>query len=471
MRHSLVTRLTLLIATVIVIAFVALLLVMHRATSETFVHSQQEVLSALPNHPSNKSLVLAIETAHQQGDWPAVQDLLDRLPSQDESKSIHVIILDNVLRVVATTDTFLLKAEVHQDENDVLHLSCVSESEGEISEFELTTWGTTVLTDQAGIAIGQFVPLATPIEKRSGDRFARQVWQAAAGWLVMTLLLAMAVTAILLRRSLRPLNQLTQAAWDLQNGHVPPPLENTGDAEFEKLIGAFNSATQSIAQTENMRRQLISDIAHELRTPLTNIRGQIEAAEAGLVPPGKDLFSTLRAETRLLERLVEDFQELAIFDAGQLRIHTQSLPLKEISQNILQPMVDQAAATLEIDASEKIHVRADEERLRQVLGNLMENAVRHRPVDLKICLTAQADDNHVRIFFADNGSGVAQHHQPFIFERFYRGEKSRNRSTGGSGLGLAIVKAILEAMQGTIRYIDESPSGAKFEIRLPRAFH
>jgi two-component system sensor histidine kinase BaeS len=202
---------------------------------------------------------------------------------------------------------------------------------------------------------------------------------------------------------------------------------------------------------------------------LTNIKGQLEAAESGLITDNPEMISTLRAESRLLERLIDDFQQLAISDAGQLRIHLQTLPVADLLREILSPFIEQSMAKLEFNVPNDLHIVADEERMRQVFGNLMENSIRHHPKQLVIQLAAERCNDFVTIIFSDNGPGVDEQDQDYIFDRFYRAEKSRNRSTGGSGLGLSIVKALVEAMNGSVRYLAHPAAGARFEIRLPAA--
>jgi two-component system sensor histidine kinase BaeS len=241
----------------------------------------------------------------------------------------------------------------------------------------------------------------------------------------------------------------------------------SGHTEIDRLISAFNAATAAIEQTENMRRQLIADIAHELRTPVTNLRGQLEAAAAGLIDADAELLATLDSEVQLLAQLVEDFQQLAVSDAGQLRLTLEPLPLRATLEAIVVPMAQRASADVHLTIDPRLQVQADAQRMRQVFGNLVENAHRHRTEGLMLTLTAERIGSTARIRFADNGPGIAAADQPHVFERFYRAEKSRNRASGGAGLGLTIAKALIEAMRGEIRLLPGTGAGAVFEIELP----
>jgi two-component system sensor histidine kinase BaeS len=244
----------------------------------------------------------------------------------------------------------------------------------------------------------------------------------------------------------------------------------SGPPEFAELGRAFESAAHAIAGTERLRRQVIADVGHELRTPVTNLRAQLEAMQQGLVPADADALQALLVETRLLQRLVEDFEELTLADAGRVKLHLQVLPLRETLADILAPLADAAGARWRVDGPRDRWVTADEERLRQIVANLIENAARHRPVDLQVDVVVHGIDARTASFlFRDNGPGVAAADIPHVFERFYRADRSRSRTTGGSGLGLAITRGLVEAMGGTIRYDGHPGAGAAFVVTLPRA--
>ena len=270
----------------------------------------------------------------------------------------------------------------------------------------------------------------------------------------------------LMKRSLLPIERLKMAARELQHGRIPAQLANPGTAEFDELIETFNRATEAIGQTEEIRRTLIANIAHELRTPVTNVKAQLEALDSGLIQPG-DCSRTLQVETRVLERLMDDFQQLAVADAGQLQLHIQEIPLLQAIQDVVAPLIEKADAKLILDVPETVVIRADIDRLYQVFGNLMENSVRHRRDGLMIRISGRVVDEDVQIRFADNGPGIDAIHRPYVFERFYRAEESRNRSTGGSGLGLTIVRGIVQAMGGGIRLSEKPGAGTEFVLSFP----
>lgn len=494
MRISLGTRLTLLIAGTIAIALAVLFQIVNRSTRFTFVEHRVEVHSrSVESEKERIKLATLLETSFCTNGWSGVRKELNRIQSEQLGQYAAVAI-DRQFDIQAFSEPEFQSAVISQQTNG-FDVRIESETELEVYGFEFSAEepNSDINSKQISIEDGQkegrnranaeqeiivltgsdqtqfgylvFLPIID-VDKESG-RFAGRVWQTAGWWMLLTVGLAMIVTTLLVKRSLRPIELLTLATKKLKQGEFPSPIQNAGDADFEELINTFNQATQSIAKTDGIRKQFISDIAHELRTPLTNIKGQLEAAESGLLAKDNKLLDTLRTESQLLERLINDFQELAISDSGQLRMNLQSLPLKEIIVDIFDSGTNTASFQFCVDIPSQLQVVADEDRMRQVIGNLIENSIRYNSVPMKFHVDAQQVSEMVLINFCDDGQGIALEDQPYIFDRFYRAEKSRNRDLGGSGLGLAIVKSILNAMQGKIKFVQSAGQGAKFQIELP----
>ncbi len=470
MRTSLVTRLTVMIAVIIATAFVAIVIIVNQTTSQTFVDTQVEVreVESRPQIEQKKKLARKLESIFERGGWQAVQNHFQSTLSQLIGDKAEALIVDQRQSIVATTRPIYQQFNIRRNKNNFWIRGDTLDGVTEIT----LSMKHVIPLQAAGQEIG-YVMLLPSIGERnvreqlSGQGFAGLVWKSAAVWLVLVTLIAMVATSLLLRRSLRPLNLLTNAANELQQGKIPDKLNENQDREFSKLIGAFNSAAASIAQTETMRKQLISDIAHELRTPLTNIKGQLEAAKLGLAAPDREMIDLLRSETQLLERLVEDFQQLALSDAGQLKVNLRPMPICESLAGIVHSLINATDAKLSTQLQGDGWVLSDEDRLKQVFGNLIDNATQYAGQDCHIYVSTKIESDFVAIHFSDNGPGIEPQHRPFIFERFYRAEKSRSRRTGGSGLGLAIVKSLVEALQGTIEYLEKPGMGAAFVIRLP----
>jgi two-component system sensor histidine kinase BaeS len=278
------------------------------------------------------------------------------------------------------------------------------------------------------------------------------------------LLLAVALTVLVARRLSRPLRALTEAA----KLDRPAPVKSRDEVGY--LAAAFNDLTARRERIEEQRKAMVSDIAHELRNPLNVIRGRLEAAEDGHLPFDRALTASLLEETVLLQHIVDDLQDLAAADAGQLRLHPEPLDAAELAGHVVTAHADRAAAagvTLTVEASGEAALTADPVRLRQVVGNLVTNAIRHTPPGGRVTVHVSSTVDEVTLAVADTGTGIAAEDLPHVFDRFWRAEKSRNRQTGGSGLGLAIVRHLVHAHGGTVTAESEVDAGSTFTVRLP----
>lgn len=218
---------------------------------------------------------------------------------------------------------------------------------------------------------------------------------------------------------------------------------------------------------------MVSDIAHELRSPLTNIRGWLEVARDGLVEPDPALLASLHDEALVLQRVIDDLQDLSAADAGTLRLHREPLDAGDLLDQVTaahRVAAHTAGVALRTEGAGGPCLDADPVRMRQVLGNLVSNALRHTPAGGTVTLAARADGDDVVISVTDTGTGIAPEDLPHVFDRFWRAEKSRSRRTGGSGLGLAIVRQPADAHGGTATAASEPGTGCVFTLRLPAAF-
>lgn len=286
-------------------------------------------------------------------------------------------------------------------------------------------------------------------------------------------LAAVLVTLALSVRILRPVERLTAAAQRMEKGDlaVRVPVES-GD-EIGQLAHAFNAMAGSLAQQEQLRRNMVSDVAHELCTPLTNLRGYLEAARDGLIEPDAALVDNLYEETMLLNRLVADLQELAQAEAGQLTLMRLPAPLAGIVEQAVAISRPQAAAkglALGIDLPADLPlVDVDPERVGQVLRNLINNAVAYTPPGGRIDVSARPVAGAVAVSVADTGTGIGPEDLAHVFDRFYRADRSRARETGGAGLGLAIARQIVAAHGGAITVESAPGRGSTFTFTLPLA--
>ncbi|MCX5087846.1 HAMP domain-containing histidine kinase [Streptomyces sp. NBC_00365] len=293
----------------------------------------------------------------------------------------------------------------------------------------------------------------------------------------LVLALTVAMTALVATRLVRPLRALTQAAQQPPEQHVRVPVTTRDETGILAL--AFNELAERRERMEAQRKAMVSDIAHELRTPLTNIRGWLEVTRDGIVDPDPELLASLHEEAVLLQRVIDDLQDLAAADAGTLTLHREAVRTDELLEQVaaahrvgaeavgikLRRAVD-AAPSLAGEGTPWLD--ADPVRMRQALGNLVSNAIRHTPADGTITLSVRRqDDGQVALEVADTGSGIAEEDLPSVFDRFWRAEKSRSRRTGGSGLGLSIVRQLVAAHGGTVAVTSELGAGTVFTLRLP----
>jgi signal transduction histidine kinase len=284
--------------------------------------------------------------------------------------------------------------------------------------------------------------------------------------------LALAIGFVLVRHVTAPLRSLTQAARLVAAGDFSQRVNPTSADEIGELGFAFNEMAASIQRDEQLRRNMVADIAHELRTPLTVIRGNLEGALEGVLPLSSETLLPVHQQAILLSRLVEDLRELALAESGQLVLEREPVDIRALAESVLAALRPQAAPR-EIDLVADIELAlpvawADPSRVRQILLNLLANALRHTPKGGRVVVSARTEGALIRIAVQDSGLGIPPEELPHVFERFYRGDPSRARETGGSGLGLAIVKHLVLLHGGEVWAVTGPPGGARLEFTLPR---
>lgn len=285
----------------------------------------------------------------------------------------------------------------------------------------------------------------------------------------LILALTIAITSVVAVRLVRPLRVLAAAAQRPADQHIRVPVTTRDETGY--LAAAFNEFTARRERLEEQRKAMVSDIAHELRTPLTNIRGWLEVTRDGIVEPDPELIAGLHEEALLLQRVVDDLQDLAAADAGTLKLHRELLSAGALLSHVAAAHGAQAEASgiaLLHQAADGVQMEADPVRIRQIVGNLVSNALRHTSAGGTITLTAGQTDDHVLLTVRDTGSGIAPEDLPHIFDRFWRAEKSRSRRTGGSGLGLAIVRQLVTAHGGTVTATSDPGVETVFTLHLPK---
>ncbi len=287
---------------------------------------------------------------------------------------------------------------------------------------------------------------------------------------LVTLALAAALSFLLTRKVLNPLTQMTGITRKIASGDYTVRVGISSKDEIGELASAFNRMADSLRRVEQLRKTMVIDVAHELRTPLTNIRGYLEALSDGVVPPSKETFELLHEETIRLAKLVEDLLQLAEADASRGTLRRSKIELLDLASQALdlfRPKFAAKGILVKMDLSDAgCQVQADPDKLAQVFRNLLQNAWQYTPNGGNVRISAVRLPGWIKIMIANTGEGITKEDLPFIFERFYRGEKSRSRQHGGAGIGLAIVKEFIEAHGGQVS-VESSPVEVRVWFTLP----
>jgi signal transduction histidine kinase len=289
------------------------------------------------------------------------------------------------------------------------------------------------------------------------------LWTSAAA-----LCLGALLSLLLTRMVLRPLYQMITSARLIAGGDYSSRVPAGPRDEIGQLAGAFNRMAAGIERVEQLRRDMVANVAHELRTPLTNIRGYLEAIQDGVVPPSTDTLGLLLEETFRLTQLVESLLELARADAARTTLRLEGIDLSELAGRSLKNFeLSFKKRNIHVTAElENATTAGDREKLSRVMENLLRNALQYTPEGRSVTVRTEGIPGGVRFCIENDGPGIGARDLPFVFERFYRGEKSRSRDYGGTGIGLAIVKEIVDAHGGEATV--ESASGkTTFCFTLP----
>ncbi len=320
------------------------------------------------------------------------------------------------------------------------------------------------------------IPRITSDEVAEADAFRASINSSLLWAVIAAGTVSLLLTLALSRGLLRSIELLTSAVRSMGRGDLKQRVDITTANEIGELATAFNIMADNLARNEQLRRNIVTDVAHELRTPLSNIRGYLEALQDGIVQPTPDSIDSLHEEAMLLNHLVDDLQDLALAEAGQLKLLRQPVRVDDIIDKATQmghhtnngSGVNGNGIQLEICLPRTLPVIVvDAERIGQVVRNLLNNAFTHTPPGGNIKLNVVQANGQVTISVCNSGEGIAPEHQPYVFERFYRADSSRTRATGGSGLGLAIVKQLVEAHGGRVWVTSTPGQETTFSFTLP----
>lgn len=308
--------------------------------------------------------------------------------------------------------------------------------------------------------------------------FRTAVNEALAIAALAAVVAAVAVSFFVSRQVVTPVREMMLASKFIAAGHYEERVRVPGDAvrdeldELAQLALSFNQMAAKLEQVETMRRELIGDISHELRTPLTAIKGSMEGLMDGVLPGNDETYMGIYKEADRLQRLVSDLQELSRVEAGAYDLELKPVDVHDLvaaAVNRLELQFEEKGVLLEVDVPSGLpQVQADEDRIGQVLLNLVGNALQYTPSGGEVKITATRHSDGVIIAVSDTGIGISPEHLEFLFTRFYRVDKSRSRVGGGSGIGLTIAKHLVEAHGGRLWVDSPGPGkGSTFAFSLP----
>ena len=445
MFHRLRWRLLLSFALVIGVALGATGLFVSRAAS-----SEIEGLQDRTEDQRSQLLITVLATHYDQRQgWRGVQNVLDRV---GEIYNQRIVVVSGNGIVVADSRRSIVGRLMRQR----------GESEHRLPVIGPGGTAYTMLINPNPLP-GESVAPAAESDLPSINRFL--IWSG-----LLTAALAIILTFFLSRRSLAPVESLSRAARALARGDFSQRVEVKTRDEVGELARTFNTMAEELARTEEVRHGLVADVAHELRTPVSNIRGYLEAIKDGLLQADASTLDSMHEEAVLLARLIDDLQELALAESGQLALYTQPCDMADLVRKAIVAVGPQAlakAVQVEQQVPDSMPIEADPERISQVLRNLLVNSTNYTPPGGRIRVWAEVVADEARVNVEDTGAGIPPEELPYVFERFYRVDKSRSRATGGVGLGLTVARRLVEAHGGKIMALSQEGEGSTFTFTIP----
>lgn len=288
---------------------------------------------------------------------------------------------------------------------------------------------------------------------------------------IISLLLALIAGSLLSKRLSTPITKVIESAKLIAKGHLSErSTQKSSTKELKELIRTINHLAESLETHEKLRKQLTGDVAHELRTPLATIQSHIEAMIDGIWHPSPERLTSLHEEVIRVNKMVGDLGLLAKYEGENLILSKTRFDISELLQNIIMNFEIEfktKGVTLRYSCCEEA-VNADHDKLAQVFVNLLSNALKYTAQDGKVEVTVGSFEGFTKVSVVDNGQGIQEEDIPYIFERFYRADKSRNRLTGGAGIGLTIAKSIVDAHHGSINVTSRIDEGSTFTVIIPK---
>jgi len=461
MKHSLQSRLLLAFTLVILLTISAVFLMMWQATTGRI----QRFGDRIERMVSGRIQFTVTDYYRIHGRWDGIQPLIEQL---GEQLKYRIILTDIDGKIIADSTKDASDAQLNLDKFVSRPVTLSRESPGSVPPESPPP------SQSESSIIGNLFLM--PLTQSEISFAALQImYNEIGGYFIVGALLAVIVaiiiTLFLSRRILAPVKALTAAAQLLGKGDFSQRVQIRDKSEIGELASTFNSMAGNLERDEQLRRDMVADVAHELRSPLTNVRGYLEAIQDGVTKPDGKTIGSIYDETMLLSRLVDDLQELSLAESGELKLYCQDEEMPELIRQAVSAVQAKAVdkgISLSMALPDNLPlVYIDFLRIKQVLLNLLENAIVHTPSGGMIKVGAQEKGDMVEISVTDSGEGIPDGELPNIFERFHRVDKSRSRATGGSGLGLTIAKYFVEAHQGKIEVQSEPGKGSRFAFSVP----
>ena len=289
----------------------------------------------------------------------------------------------------------------------------------------------------------------------------------------IALIFGLIVSILLSKQISSPLTKITDTANRMRNGDLEARSQVASKTkEIDDLNASINYLAETLQNQELLRKRLTSDMAHELRTPLTNLKSHIEALLDKVWEPTEEMLTSFYEEIQRLIKLVEGLNDIAKLEQTNLNLNKSkfnlSLELEKIITSF-EPLYNNSGSKIHSNLIPNVEVLMDKDKLKQVMYNLLSNSLKYSKINGEVLLTLKSENDNIIIEVKDNGIGISEKDLPFIFERFYRSDESRDKNTGGAGIGLTIVKAIVEAHNGTINVNSTLGEGSTFVLTFPKS--
>lgn len=479
MRNSIWTRLMGVFLGVIIVGVIVMVV------SVQFTTVSQLKRRVLSDDVAQANALAALLTGFysQNGDWSGIESFLAAAPSQATPTNPQVNDMMGPMMGPQMMWSWEEWVQVTRTSGSIADRVVVLDSRGE------------VIADTGGVSLGEQHPaqharngipitvgdetvgtvlvgsMIEPVLNPADEDFLRSVNISILITSISVGILGLVLGSLLFRQITSPLRALSQSAQAIADGDLGRRIEIKSNDEIGQAAHSFNRMAESLAQADAQRRDMIADIAHELRTPLTVVQGNLEALMDGVYDLTQENVSAVHKQTVILTRLVADLRDLALAESGQLQLEQKTISLADVISQVSEGLEVQArekGVTMKFETAENLpKIQADEQRITQVLFNLISNALRHTPVGGTITTSAELREGRMLVSVRDTGAGIAPEELPRVFERFYRADHSRTRSTGGSGLGLTIAKQIVEAHDGQIWAQSWLGAGSTFAFSLP----